>query len=277
MHNVIFPLITEYELKLPYSIIGVGCFYNQEHVIRPNGYPYYQWLQCHHGKGELIINGLTYHIDENQGILLYPDVQHEYYALSNTWEVDWIIFSGLYIEDFFNRTAEIKKSGVYFVSQPDIILTKIRKALSIELSDNPMKSLECSRIAYDILVDILKSSSLKSDNSIDYQFTRLKPLFDFIESYHSKALNLSELSEVVGVTPQHLCVLFKRITNVRVFEYINFVRIKKSKEYLLQNRTMQIKEIASLSGFEDVSYFCSIFKKIEHVSPNEFRKLHSYA
>lgn len=274
MQNVIFPVVTDYELKLPYSIVGVGCFYNQEHIIRPNGHPHYQWIQCHHGEGVLKIEGATYPIEENQAMLLYPEVPHEYYASSVNWEVDWVILSGLHIEDFFNRTAEIKKSGVYFVSHPDIILTKIRKALAIELSDNPIKSLECSRIAYDLLVDILKSSSLKSDNSMDHRFTRLKPLFDFIEINHYKALSLEDLSAVVGVTPQHLCVLFKKVTHVRIFEYINFVRIKKSKEYLLQNMNMPIKEIAGLSGYEDTSYFCSIFKKIEQVSPNEFRKLY---
>lgn len=62
---------------------------------------------------------------------------------------------------------------------------------------------------------------------------------------------------------------------MRAFEYVNLVRIKKSKELILRHKDMQIKEIAVLSGFEDVSYFCSQFKKVEQVSPGEFRKLHT--
>jgi AraC-like DNA-binding protein len=273
---MIFPLITEYELKLPYYIVGVGCHHNQEHVIRPNGYPYFQWIQCHHGNGELIIDGSVYTVGQNQGMLLYPGIPHEYYAVSDRWEVDWVIFGGLHVEDFFKRTAFMEKSGVFFVSQPDIILARLRKALAVEQSEHPMKSLECSRIAYDILVDILKSSSCRNDNSMDDKYGRLKPLFDFIENNCSKAITLEELSDVGGITPQYLCRLFKDVTNIRIFEYINFVRIKKSKELILADRGMQIKEVARLSGYNDVSYFCTVFKKAEKLSPNEFKKLHMY-
>ncbi|MFE5321627.1 helix-turn-helix domain-containing protein [Paenibacillus sp. NPDC056579] len=51
-------------------------------------------------------------------------------------------------------------------------------------------------------------------------------------------------------------------------------RIKKSKELLLQYPYIQIKEIALLAGFEDANYFCSVFKKLEQISPNQFRKIH---
>ncbi|HEX3048905.1 MAG TPA: AraC family transcriptional regulator [Bacillota bacterium] len=276
MNNMIFPLITEYELKLPYFIVGIGCFYNQEHIIRPHGNPYYQWIQCHQGKGELLTGGSTYSVDEGQGMLLYPNESHEYYAISGSWEVDWIVFGGLHIGNFLKQTADISRSGIYYVSKPEIILSKMRKALEVEQSDKPMKSLECSRIAYDILLDIMKSSSLKKNCSLDHQYNRLKPLFDFIDKNYDGSLTLTDMSNIVGVTPQHFCTMFKKATNLRVFEYINLVRIKKSKEYILQHKNLQIKEIARLSGFADVSYFCSQFKKIEKISPNDFRKLHTY-
>lgn len=272
---MIFPLITDYEMRLPYYVAGIGCFHNQEPVLRPHGYPYYQWIQCRQGKGELVVAGATHPVGENQGMLLFPDEPHEYYAVSDVWEVDWIIFGGLHVDDFVKRTAGIKKSGVYYVSQPDILYAKLQETLTIELSDHPMKSLECSRMAYDILVEILGSTSLKSDNSMNHQYRRLKPLFDHIEKNCHRSLSLQDLSAIAGVTPQHLCTLFKKATHLRIFEYIHFVRIKKSKEYLLGSRDMQIKEIARLTGYEDVSYFCAQFKKLEQMSPTDFRKLHA--
>ncbi|MNR56240.1 HTH-type transcriptional activator Btr [compost metagenome] len=82
------------------------------------------------------------------------------------------------------------------------------------------------------------------------------------------------MAEIIGVTPQHLCTVFKKTTNVRIFQYINSVRVKKSKELLLHNPNMQIKEVAHLAGFEDANYFCTVFKNLEQLSPNQFRKLH---
>lgn len=274
MKKMIFPLITEYEFKLPYYIVGVGCLYNQEHIVRPHGYPYYQWVQCHNGKGELIIDGVTYQVSENQAMLIFPGVPHEYYAIGDSWEVDWIIFGGIQIKDFFELTADIRKSGIYNVSQPNIILSKIRKAYDVEQSDSTTKSFECSCITYDILVDILKLSFQKSDSSMVNKYNRLKPLLRYIDDNYNKNLTLGDLSNIVGVTPEYLCSIFKKITTLRIFEYINMTRIKKSKEIILQNKNMQIKEIARIVGFDDISYFCSVFRKMEKMSPNEFRKLH---
>jgi AraC family transcriptional regulator, arabinose operon regulatory protein len=276
MKKMIFPIITEFDLKLPYYIVGVGCYYNQEHINRPNGFPYYQWIQCRRGSGKLILNEHTYTITENQGMLLFPDVSHEYYGISDSFEVDWIIFQGSFIDDFFKRTAEMKKSGVYYLSQPQMVASKIVKAYEIELSDSPTKSIEISRLTYDILMDILKFSSIKNDSSIASQYNRLKPLLEFIDHNYDKSLCLSDLAQVVGITPQHLCSSFKKITTHTITEYINMTRIKKSKELILQDKNMQIKEIARLVGFQDISYFCSIFKKLENMSPMDFKKLHVY-
>ncbi len=77
------------------------------------------------------------------------------------------------------------------------------------------------------------------------------------------------------MTPQYLCTAFKRFTSQTLFEYINMVRIRKSKELLLYNKKIQIKEIAHLVGFQDVSYFCLTFRKLEKMSPTEFRGLHN--
>lgn len=65
----------------------------------------------------------------------------------------------------------------------------------------------------------------------------------------------------------------KKTTNVRIFQYIHSVRIKKSKELLLQYPQIQIKEVALMTGFEDANYFSSVFRKFEQISPNQFRKL----
>ncbi|WP_339296961.1 helix-turn-helix domain-containing protein [Paenibacillus sp. FSL R5-0623] len=52
-------------------------------------------------------------------------------------------------------------------------------------------------------------------------------------------------------------------------------QIQKSKELLLHNPQMQIKEIAYLAGFEDANYFCTVFKKQELLGLNQFRRIHS--
>jgi AraC family transcriptional regulator, arabinose operon regulatory protein len=273
MKKMVFPMITEFDTSLPYYIIGVGCSYEQEHINRPNGFPYYQWIQCRHGSGELKIGERTYTVSENQGMLLFPEEAHEYSALSESWEVDWIIFGGENVGKFIQQTAKIKNSGVYFITRPHGVSDKIVRIYEAENTGNPTKKTEASRMAYEILMDLLEFIADKTDNSISNKYNRLKPVLQYIEEYYNKPLALTELSDVAGITPQHLCHSFKKITSHTVTEYINMVRIRKSKELIIQHRDMQMKEIAIMAGFQDVSYFSAIFRKLVNLSPSEFRNL----
>lgn len=273
MTNIVFPLITDLELKLPVFLANVGCNHIQEHVIRQNGSRNIQWIQCLHGSGELLVNDKKYTIVENQGMLLLPNIPHEYYALKEPWEVSWISIGGYAAEQIF-KTAELANSAVLTISRPDITLHAIEKALYLAQSSNAMRSLECSKIVYNMIMDIIAfAHTFKNDLKID-QYSKLKPVFDFVEDNYNKVITLEELSEILNLTPEYFCSLFKKTTGIRIFEYINGIRIKNSKEMILKHKNMSIKEIAEFCGYNNVSYFCEVFKKIEKITPGKFKKLH---
>jgi len=275
MKKLIFPITTEFDMSLPYYFSGVGCCYEQENISRPEGYPAFQWIQSRSGKGELNLNGEKYIIEEGQGMFFFPDEPHEYHAVDGRWEVDWIIFRGKEIEGFVRDILKMDTSAVYYVTTPYVISDKIMEVYKAAVSDNPTKNLVCSSLVYSVLLDILRLTSAKQNTSIANKFGRINSVLKYIDEYYTRQLTLGELAEAAKLTPQYLCAAFKKSTSQTVFEYINMMRIRKSKEFLLNEKQMQIKEIAIEVGFEDVSYFCSVFRRLENMSPTEFRTLHS--
>lgn len=279
MKNMCFPIADEYSEKLAYGFSGVGCRYEQEHVKRPGGrretewiYPYYQWIQTRSGSGVLFLDGKKYAVGEGCGMLLFPNEPHEYFADSGHWEVDWVVFSGKYTEEFIRGVMGARGSGVLSVSEPHLISDLIDKLYNTAVSDDPMKNIVSSGIVYGILMNIYIYAFRSRGLSLSDRAERLRPVIRYIDEHYSEAISLSELADLISVTPQHLCVIFKNLTSRTVTEYINSVRIGKSKELLLRERGMRIKEIASSCGFSDVSYFCSMFRRFEGVSPAQFRE-----
>ncbi|MBR5535451.1 MAG: helix-turn-helix domain-containing protein [Clostridia bacterium] len=59
-----------------------------------------------------------------------------------------------------------------------------------------------------------------------------------------------------------------------MFEFINRTKISAAKELMNSQPNLLIKEISYLSGFNDESYFCSVFRRYEKISPLEFRNIH---
>jgi AraC-like DNA-binding protein len=274
MKNTVFPIHTENELRLPYYVFSIGLDYAQEHIIRTAGYPCYQWIQCRSGSGRLVLGEQEYLVSEGQGIFLLPEEAHEYYAESDEWIVDWIGLTGQGVTEFFEKTANMTRSGVYYVAQAAPLRETMEKMLATEQTQNPLRNLELSALTYTLLIQLFQFVSSSSTNSMATRYNRLTPVLEYIDAHYAEAITLKDLSELLGVTPQHLCTLFRKIMNTRIFEYINLVRIKKSKEFLLGQAGLPIRDVAHANGFEDVSYFCYIFKRIEKITPGDFRKLY---
>ena len=72
------------------------------------------------------------------------------------------------------------------------------------------------------------------------------------------------------MSPSHLSRTFKKATSGSLTEYINKERISKAKE-LLQNTNLLTYEIAEAVGYKDATYFSSIFRKYEGISPSEYK------
>lgn len=275
MKNTVFPILTENEHKLPYHIFSIGIDYAQEHIIRTAGYPCYQWIQTRSGSGRLVIGDNEFLVSKDQGIFLLPNDAHEFYADSDEWIIDWVGFAGTGVQEFFETIAGMTRSGVYAINDVEALHATMEKIIATEQSLSAVKSIEISYLAYTLLMQIHQYVSSSTTNSLNARYSRLSPVFAYIDAHYAEAITLKDLSELLGVTPQHLCTLFRKIMNTRIFEFINLVRIKKSKEYLLSQPSLPIRDIAHLNGFEDVSYFCYIFKRIEKTTPGDFRKLYT--
>jgi AraC-like DNA-binding protein len=93
---------------------------------------------------------------------------------------------------------------------------------------------------------------------------------DYISVHFSKPLNLDKLAQHCLVHPAHLSRQFKKETNITLTEYIHKLRIEEAKLLLKKERT-SIEWIAGTIGFEDAAYFTRVFKRLEGVTPTQYR------
>jgi len=98
---------------------------------------------------------------------------------------------------------------------------------------------------------------------------RVNQAIDYIKANYNTHLSVKELSSLFGISCGYFTEIFKSVTGKTPIEYINQIRIDKSKELLL-NTTLKIKEIALKAGFKDEFYFSRVFKKLEGCSPSQF-------
>lgn len=85
------------------------------------------------------------------------------------------------------------------------------------------------------------------------------------------SLSLESLSSVFNVNPNYISQIIKNNLGIGFHDYLSTLRITKAKE-LLSGSSKTIQEIYELSGFSSKQTFFRVFKKLEGITPNEYRK-----
>ncbi len=93
----------------------------------------------------------------------------------------------------------------------------------------------------------------------------------FIRFNIDQPLSLNPLADTLGVHPSYLSRTFKKALGMTLTDYINKLRIEEAK-YLLDQGNESVATIALSVGYNDPNYFSKVFTKLEHVTPQDYRK-----
>jgi YesN/AraC family two-component response regulator len=117
----------------------------------------------------------------------------------------------------------------------------------------------------------IKSLEIKQDLINDTNTPHMiQEAIYFIHENYTRPISLNELCEYLGRTPQHIIRIFKNYFRKTPIQYINHFRVSRSKD-LLQYTSLSVNEISYEVGIENPYYFCRLFKKVEGLTPSEFR------
>lgn len=99
----------------------------------------------------------------------------------------------------------------------------------------------------------------------------LDPVLEYINRNYKDISCLDEIATAVHTSKSYLCQLFSKNIGITVTDYLNSVRIKNACR-LLSEKHHNITETALLCGYSSPAYFCRVFKRIVHMTPNEYRR-----
>lgn len=93
---------------------------------------------------------------------------------------------------------------------------------------------------------------------------------EYLNAHYNEDLNMAVVSNYVSLNYSYFSSLFKKYMKVNFLDYLNSIRIEKSKEYL-KKIDYKIYEISDLVGYKNPKHFSKIFKKMEKITPIEYR------
>jgi AraC-like DNA-binding protein/ligand-binding sensor protein len=93
----------------------------------------------------------------------------------------------------------------------------------------------------------------------------------FIGEHQAETLSLPMVAQAVNMSAFYFCKTFKKATGMTFTDYLARVRIEKVKNLLL-NPHKRISEAAYETGFQSLSQFNRVFRRVAGESPSRYRE-----
>ena len=139
-------------------------------------------------------------------------------------------------------------------------------ALSIKIADQAVES------TIDMVrwVNYLLEKTFEYEEEVAKAATIVDKINEFIQEHYMEDITRNEIAGHFFLTPSYLAKMYKRKTGVNIKDYINEYRITKAIE-LLKAGESNVSDVSGKVGFDNFSYFSTLFKKITGKSPKEYR------
>ncbi|MBP3962838.1 helix-turn-helix domain-containing protein [Paenibacillus lignilyticus] len=125
------------------------------------------------------------------------------------------------------------------------------------------------RILESLCRDIYRALSVHIQNQLQSSKT-INGMLDYI-AQHLPEANLTMIADRFNMNANYVSQYFKKQLGVTFTDYINGLRIDKAKK-LLVGSAITVNDIGKQVGFNNANAFIRMFKKLEAVTPNEYRK-----
>ena len=93
----------------------------------------------------------------------------------------------------------------------------------------------------------------------------------YILANQADPIDLDKVAQAMHVSTFYFCKMFKKATGLTFTDYLSRVRVEKAKTLLL-NPHLRISEIAYDVGFQSLTHFNRMFRKIVGESPTAYRE-----
>lgn len=110
----------------------------------------------------------------------------------------------------------------------------------------------------------------RSEKKESTQSLMTRGVLEYIRLHAAEPLRLSEVAEHFHINTNYLSLLIKRETGVTFHEHVLSAKMEIAHTMLADPR-IRVAEVASALGYSNYISFYNTFKRIEHMTPTEYR------
>lgn len=243
-----------------------------EHTSKRSRLSSFLFFRVKYGSGALVYEGVTYELSAGDCVFLDCSKTYSHHTSKDLWCLQWAHFDGPNLTQIYEHYSENNASPVFhpiYTHTYEKILTELHE---IATCDNPARDMMIYEKIVTLLTLIMQDCEhLEAEKITSSKILLLKDVRNYLDEHFREKISLDDLSSLFYIDKYYLTRCFKQQYGYTIHTHLQNLKITHAKE-LLRFSDDSIEKIAAECGIDDPNYFARLFKKIEGISPGEFRR-----
>lgn len=260
-----------------------GCMcrfiFSETERFRPHCHEYFEIFLIIDGRVTHYVNNITQKLHEGSLVFIRPDDVHDYkYESGDKYRFVNISFSSETAEEIFGfLSSGINKELLLSSAEPPVInldrleakrlYMRLQELNTVEYQNKRELKLNSRMLILNIMADYFAGFSKPVYESVP---PWLEALIKKMNKKENFCMGIERMTELSGRSKEHLARSMKKFYGMTMSEFINNLRLNYAANMLCSSN-MSVMDICFDSGFQNVSWFYTLFKKNFGMSPKEFK------
>jgi AraC family transcriptional regulator of arabinose operon len=226
---------------------------------------------CVAGVGWCEVGGRRHPMRAGELAVFAPDTPHAYAAEPGApWTIHWIHAIGQQVPEYLAGLGVNSRRPVLNVGDDLRLAVLFTEVLGCLERGFAFPDLLQASHALGHLIAVAMRHRPPGDGEAPDSPQRVARAIGYLSERLSEPLDVAALAALAGLSPAHFTALFKEQTGCAPREYLHLLRIHRASQ-LLRDRTLSLKAVAAMLGYQDQFHFSRKFKAFHGVSPSVFR------
>ncbi len=224
------------------------------------------------GSGTLNYEGTTYSLKKGDCVFLDCNKTYSHSTSKDLWTLQWAHFYGPNLDKIYEKYTAENLSPVFtplFTHSYESLLTELQEITTLGSGARDM--IICEKLMGLLALILQDCEQGENQRIIPLKALVLVDIKKYLDEHFREKITLEDLSALFFIDKYYLTRRFKQYYGITVNTYLQQAKITHAK-HLLRFSSHSIEAIAIECGIADANYFARLFKKIEGMSPGEFRK-----
>lgn len=190
---------------------------------------------------------------------------------TSLWSLQWCHFYAPFLPAIYEKYKERGGSPVFHPDDSAPFTAILTDLYTLASSSDYIRDMRINESLSALLTLLMEQSWHPESKTVSRKRLELVEIKNYLDEHYTEKIVLDDLSEKYYINKYYLTKIFKETYGSTINGYIIAKRITRAKQ-LLRFTDMTVDEIGAAVGMGDANYFSRTFRKVEDISPREYRK-----